>query len=69
MRLRRVDTEMLIAAGYDKRSRVLQVIFRTGETYRYKGVPSTEYDGLMSADSKGKYMHRHIIGHYDYERV
>ena len=69
MRLRRVESEMLIAAGYDKRSRILQVIFRTGETYRYKGVPSSEYDGLMSADSKGKYMHRHIIGHYDYERV
>jgi hypothetical protein len=69
MRLRPVDSEMLIAAGYDRRSRILQVIFRTGETYRYKGVPSTEYDRLMSADSKGKYMHRHIIGHYDYERV
>ena len=69
MRLRPVDSEMLIAAGYDKRSRILEVIFRTGETYRYKGVPSSRYEGLMSADSKGKYMHRHIIGHYDYERV
>ena len=69
MRLKRVQSEMLIAAGYDRRSRILQVIFRTGETYRYKGVPSSEYDALMSADSKGKYMHRHIIGHYDYERI
>ena len=69
MRLKPVQSEMLIAAGYDRRSRILQVIFRTGETYRYKGVPSFEYDALMSAESKGKYMHRHIIGHYDYERV
>ena len=69
MKLRPVDSEMLIAAGYDKRSHILQVIFRTGETYRYKGVPSSQYDELMSAESKGKYMHRHIIGHYDYERV
>ena len=69
MKLRPVASEMLIAAGYDRRSRILQVIFRTGETYRYKGVPSSRYEGLMSADSKGKYMHRHIIGHYDYERV
>ena len=69
MKLRQLDSEMLIAAGYDRRSRILQVIFRTGETYRYKGVPSSEYDALMSAESKGKYMHRHIIGHYDYERV
>ena len=69
MRLRPIDSEMLIAAGYDRRSRTLQVIFRTGHIYRYKGVPSTEYDRLMSADSKGKYMHRHIIGHYPYERL
>ena len=69
MKLRHVVSEMLIAAGYDRRSRILEVIFRTGETYRYKGVPSSRYEGLMSADSKGKYMHRHIIGHYDYERV
>ena len=54
MRLRPLDSEMLIAAGYDRRSRILQVVFRTGETYRYKEVPSSEYDGLMSADSKGK---------------
>ena len=69
MRLKRVQSEMLVAAGYDPKSRVLQVIFRTGETYRYKQVPAFEYDGLMSAESKGKYMHRHIIGHYPYERV
>ena len=69
MKLRPVQSEMLIEAGYDRKSRILQVTFRTGETYRYKGVPSSEYDGLMSAESKGKYMHRYIIGHYDYERV
>lgn len=69
MRLKPVQSEMLIAAGYDKKWRILQVIFRTGETYRYKGVPSSTYDALMSADSKGKYMHTHIIGHYPYERV
>ena len=69
MKLRWLESEMLVAAGYDPRSRILQVIFRTGETYRYKRVPAYEYDGLMSAESKGRYMHKHIIGHYDYERV
>ena len=69
MKLRPVQSEMLIAAGYDRRSRILEVIFRTGETYRYKQVPPFEYDGLMSADSKGKYMHKRILGRYPYERV
>lgn len=69
MRLKPLQSEMLIAAGYDRKYRILEVIFRTGGTYRYKGVPSSAYDGLMSAESKGKYMHRHIIGRYPYERV
>ena len=69
MKLKFVDSEMLIAAGYDEKSHTLQVVFRTGERYRYKNVPSSEYDGLMSAESKGQYMHKHIIGRYDYERI
>ena len=69
MRLRPLDSEMLIAAGYDPESRILQVVYRTGGTYRYKNVPSYRYDELMSAESIGQYMHKHIIGHYDYERI
>ena len=69
MKLDFLDSEMLLAAGYDEKSHGLQVVFRTGERYRYKNVPSSEYDGLMSAEFKGKYMHKHIIGRYDYERV
>ena len=69
MRLRRVESEMLVAAGYDRKSRSLQVIFRTGGAYRYKNVPSHKYDELMSAESIGQYMHKHIIGRYDYERL
>ena len=69
MRLRPVESEMLLRAGYDPKARVLQVVFRTGGAYRYKNVPPDKYQELMSADSIGKYMHRHIIGHYDYERV
>ncbi len=68
MELRPRESEMLVAAGYDQKSRILQVVFRTGGTYRYKDVPSDKYTELISADSIGKYMHKHIIGHYDYER-
>ena len=69
MRLRRVESNMLIAVGYDRKSRVLEVIFRTGGKYRYKNVPSYKYDELMSAESIGKYMHEHILRRYQYERV
>ena len=69
MRLKPVQSEMLEAVGYDARRRVLEVIFSKGGRYRYKEVPAFEYDGLMSADSIGQYMHKRIIGRYPYERV
>lgn len=69
MRLKPVDSEMLRLAGYDAKSQVLEVVFNSGERYRYKEVPPSEYERLMSAESIGQYMHRHIIGHYDYQRL
>ena len=69
MRLKAVQSEMLDLVGYEPRSQVLEVRFNTGDRYRYLDVPADEYDGLMNAESIGQYMHKHIIGHYDYERV
>jgi len=69
MKLKPVESEMLVAAGYDQKSHSMGVVFRTGETYHYKNVPSFIYELLMSADSKGQFMHRYILNRYDYERV
>jgi KTSC domain len=69
MKLKSVESEMLVAAGYDEKSHSMLAVFRTGETYRYKNVPSFVYERLMRADSKGKFMHKYIIGRFDYERV
>lgn len=69
MRLKPVDSEMLRLVGYDTRSQILEVVFNTGGTYQYKGVPASEYEKLISAESIGQHMHRYIIDHYEYERV
>jgi hypothetical protein len=69
MRLKPVDSEMLVAAGYDQKSHSLLAVFRTGDTYRYKNVPSFIYERLMSADSKGQFMRKYILNRFDYERV
>ena len=69
MRLRAVQSGMLNLVGYDPKVQILEVVFNTGDHYRYFEVPADEYDGLMSAESIGQYMHKHIIGRYDYERV
>ena len=69
MRLKPVESEMLRLAGHDAKLEVLEVVFNSGERYQYKDVPRSEYERLMSAESIGQYMHRHIIGHYDYQRL
>ena len=69
MRLQRVESEMLRLVGYDAHAQLLEVVFNTGDKYQYKEVPASEYEGLMSAESIGQYMHKHIIDHYDYERL
>jgi membrane-bound lytic murein transglycosylase len=35
----------------------------------YKGVPKKVYDGLLAAESKGKYMCAEIKGKYEYEKL
>jgi KTSC domain-containing protein len=69
MRLKPLESEMLVAAGYDQKSHSLQVVFRTGEKYRYKNVPLFVYERLISADSKGRFMHKYVLNRFDYERM
>lgn len=42
----------------------LEVVFNSGKTWRYIGVPQTVYEELLAAESKGRFMHAHIIGVY-----
>lgn len=69
VRFRTVNSSMLRRVRYDPQNRFLDVVFRTGEKYRYKDVPPAEYDGLITAKSHGKYMQTHIIDRYEVERL
>ena len=69
MKLKPVASEMLRLVGYDAKLRILEVVFNSGDRYRYKGVPPSKFKALMSAESIGQYMHKNIIGRYDYERI
>src|SRR5437870_3343484 len=68
-RFKKVNSSMLRRVRYDPKNRFLDVVFRTGEKYRYKDVPPDEYNGLMAAESHGKYMQRYIIDHYETIRL
>jgi hypothetical protein len=69
MKLTRVKSSMLRAAGYDEKTREFDVIFNNGDVYRYENVPRSKYAAFLKAESKGTYMQTHIIDRYPYERL
>ena len=64
-----VNSRMILGVRYNAKTREMDIVFRTGEKYRYKRVPRAVYDELISADSHGQYMHKRVLGHYDYVRL
>jgi len=64
-----VNSTDLVAVGYDAGSRTLEVEFKEGRVYQYLDVPPDVYDGLMCAESLGKYFYAYIITYYRYRRV
>jgi hypothetical protein len=68
-RWRQVNSSMLRRVRYDPKHRFLDVVFRTGETYRYIDLPPDEFARLMKAESHGRYMQTHIIDQYETIRL
>ena len=54
----------LATVGYDRSTATLEIEFRGGALYRYRGVPHAIYRELMSANSKGRYFVQHIRGKF-----
>ncbi len=57
------------AARYFSEERVLFVVFTSGRIYRYSAVPSDIFDGLLAAESAGKYFNRFILNEFEYVEV
>ncbi len=64
-----VKSRMILGIRYNEKTYEMDIVFRTGEKYRYKNVPLIIYDGLMKATSHGQYMHKKVLGRYKYERL
>jgi hypothetical protein len=63
-----VDSEAMREVEYDPGSRTLRIRFADGRWWRYSDVPSETYDGLIAAESHGRYFHKHIRDRFRYER-
>jgi hypothetical protein len=57
------------SVGYEPGSLILEVEFNSGTVYQYFDVAPAEYDRLMNAASKGKYLNGNIKGRYRDMRV
>ncbi len=66
MILETVESDVIHAIGYDPAISLLEIIFNDGRIYQYRGVPPKVYEGLQSAESKGRYFQENIRGEFQY---
>ena len=69
MKLVPVESNMLLAVGYDAAAKELEAVYFSGAVWRYCDVPRKVYRELLAADSKGGYMHSHVLGVYPEYRL
>lgn len=64
-----VESSSLLAIGFARETRVLEIEFRSGAAYRYLGVPPAVFEELKKAESKGRYFAHFIRGKYEFQRI
>lgn len=69
MRRRLVESRSIRSAGYDGRTRTLELEYANGSTYQYYDVPQPTYAGLLAAPSIGAYVNAEIKPYYEFAEV
>ena len=65
-----VESSFIAKAGYDAETQGLAIQMASdSNTYYYKGVPQSVYDGFLAAESKEDYFVEHIQGRYEEDMV
>jgi len=64
-----VTSSNIRSVMYHEESSVLEIEFKDGSAYEYFDVPTYEYDGLIAADSKGKYANQNIYKRYRQNKI
>lgn len=63
-----VASSMIGEVAYDADRRELHVRFMGGQTYVYADVPREVYDGLLAAESAGRYLNASVKGRYQHRK-
>jgi len=56
-------------ARYDEEERILEIMFKGGAIYQYYDVDVDIWEGLLDAESKGKFVWEYIRDNYEYNRI
>jgi len=64
-----VKSAILRSVGYDDRTKILEIEFRTGLVYQYSGVPAKVYADLMHSDGMGKYFSEKVRPRFPTKQV
>lgn len=64
-----VSSSNVVSVGYDAGALVLEVEFKGGAVYQYRGVPERQHAALIHAASVGHYLNSRIKPSYSYRRV
>jgi hypothetical protein len=66
---RTFESKLLASSAYDAGQHILYLRFRSGEVYRYFGIPEKQYREFLDAESRGRYFLSHIRNQFRYERL
>jgi hypothetical protein len=64
-----VTSTTMSHVAYDASARALTITFVSGRRYRYAGVPPSEYEALLAAESKGSFFNARIRDRYGFEPI
>jgi hypothetical protein len=66
MTMDKVTSSMIKSVGYSKSNQSMDVQFKNGTIYRFEAVPPAIYEGLVNAESQGKFFGKNVKGYFRY---
>lgn len=64
-----VDSSNLSGYGYNAGTHQLDIAFKSGDIWRYAGVPETLALEFANAESKGKFFNAHVRGKFSPDKM
>lgn len=64
MKRREISSTMIRSIGHDANNSILEIEFLSGPVWQYYDFSESDWYSFDSAESHGKYFHKHIKGQF-----